>query len=420
MFKISVIIPCYKVEQAWFERIFRTLQLQTIGFENLQIICVVDASPDDTYERLLAFEKQFPDNLLVINCATNIGPGGARNLAMEYAQGEAIAMLDSDDWVEPAAYEHMYEKLIRYDCDLVQCFGVREREDFSVGITAQNEPKKTGQGDEIYWFNDPEDSLEKRRNDREIYLHNRDWVGSGYFNCHWAALYSKRFLQENNIYYLEGCKFEDNFFTGLVGFHVNKVYVLHEVLYHYMVNSNSIIVAKGIEAHMDRLPVFQEMVAEYARRGFLEAHYKFIEVQFLQLFFANTLFNFKVRGGYVPFEVFKYMQGKIVELFPTYQQNPRLHEMEEFDFDSRIMLRFKLIRKQIDPEAPEPPEEIWARISGINLLGLIEADLTEPELDWWLEIYYSVMTLSNTQYEAACEAVEPEFSRLLAESNKSC
>ncbi len=36
MAKISVIIPCYKVRQEWLERIFRTLQLQTIGFENLE------------------------------------------------------------------------------------------------------------------------------------------------------------------------------------------------------------------------------------------------------------------------------------------------------------------------------------------------------------------------------------------------
>ena len=56
MKKVSVIVPCYKLKEEWLERLFHSLKQQTIGFENLEIVFVVDASPDDTFERLKCYE----------------------------------------------------------------------------------------------------------------------------------------------------------------------------------------------------------------------------------------------------------------------------------------------------------------------------------------------------------------------------
>lgn len=51
MKKISVIIPCYNVS-AYIDRCMTSIVSQTMGMDSLEIICVDDASTDDTWEKL--------------------------------------------------------------------------------------------------------------------------------------------------------------------------------------------------------------------------------------------------------------------------------------------------------------------------------------------------------------------------------
>ena len=63
MNKISVIIPCCNVER-WIDRCMTSITSQTIGMGNLEIICVDDASADDTWGHLKEWERSFPENVL--------------------------------------------------------------------------------------------------------------------------------------------------------------------------------------------------------------------------------------------------------------------------------------------------------------------------------------------------------------------
>ncbi len=71
---------------------------------SLELIVVNDASTDGT-ERQLARLAAQDDRLHVINCATNVGPGAARNLGLDAARGEWIAIVDSDDLIHPQRLE---------------------------------------------------------------------------------------------------------------------------------------------------------------------------------------------------------------------------------------------------------------------------------------------------------------------------
>ncbi len=74
--KVSVIIPCYCLRQEWLERLFHSLEHQTLGMEHMEIVFVVDASPDDTVVRLKTYEAKYPDNILIVECKEKVGPGG--------------------------------------------------------------------------------------------------------------------------------------------------------------------------------------------------------------------------------------------------------------------------------------------------------------------------------------------------------
>lgn len=96
--KISVIIPYHNVEQ-YIDRTLSSLSSQTIGVENLEIICVDDASTDNIWEHLLAWEQKYPENILLVQCEENGRQGRARNIGLSHATDEWIAFIDSDDWM---------------------------------------------------------------------------------------------------------------------------------------------------------------------------------------------------------------------------------------------------------------------------------------------------------------------------------
>ena len=126
--KISVIVPCYNVSE-FIDRCVKSLTEQTIGIENMECIFVDDASTDDTLEKLLAWERKFPESILVIPCRENHRQGAARNIGLCHATGQYIGFVDSDDYVDAEMYEKMYQKAIDFCCDVVGSFSVRERRD---------------------------------------------------------------------------------------------------------------------------------------------------------------------------------------------------------------------------------------------------------------------------------------------------
>lgn len=82
MNKISVIIPCCNVER-WIDRCMTSITSQTIGMGNLEIICVDDASADDTWGHLKEWERSFPENVRLIQLEVNLRQGAARNMGCD-------------------------------------------------------------------------------------------------------------------------------------------------------------------------------------------------------------------------------------------------------------------------------------------------------------------------------------------------
>jgi cellulose synthase/poly-beta-1,6-N-acetylglucosamine synthase-like glycosyltransferase len=74
MRKISVIVPCYNVEP-YLNRLFDSLEAQTFGIDNLEIICLDDKSTDNTLKKLEDWEKNHSDNVCIVALPDNGGKG---------------------------------------------------------------------------------------------------------------------------------------------------------------------------------------------------------------------------------------------------------------------------------------------------------------------------------------------------------
>ena len=121
--RVSVIIPVYNVHE-FLEECVDSVLAQTLndmelsdGYErNLQIILVDDGSTDSSPQIAKRYARDY-ENVEYVH-EENQGLGHARNYGCEFARGDYIIFLDSDDVVPPNAYEWMYTAAVKNDSDM--------------------------------------------------------------------------------------------------------------------------------------------------------------------------------------------------------------------------------------------------------------------------------------------------------------
>ena len=146
--KLSIIVPVYNMAtEGKLNYCLDSLVGQTIrGLYDYEILCVDDASTDDSLEILLDYQKRYPELVCVIPNPVNLRQGGAKNAGLRVAQGEWIGFIDSDDWVSPDYYEKLLKKAEATGADLVGCdYSLVDHHTFEVGkVIVNNTPDQTG------------------------------------------------------------------------------------------------------------------------------------------------------------------------------------------------------------------------------------------------------------------------------------
>ena len=125
---ISVIVPVYNVEP-YINKCIDSILSQT--YKNLEVILVDDGSPDNCPK--ICDDYASIDNRVKVIHQKNAGQSIARNNALDICTGEYIAFVDSDDWIEPDAYEKIMEIMQRQDLDIVFCMANIIKNDSVVG-----------------------------------------------------------------------------------------------------------------------------------------------------------------------------------------------------------------------------------------------------------------------------------------------
>lgn len=102
--KVSIILPVYNVEK-YLDKCLTSLVNQTL--KEIEIICVIDASPDNSIDICRKFAEK-DARIKIIDKKVNEGLGYTRNTGLKYTSGEFIAFVDSDDYVDINMYEKLY------------------------------------------------------------------------------------------------------------------------------------------------------------------------------------------------------------------------------------------------------------------------------------------------------------------------
>ena len=115
--KLSIIVPCYKVEQ-YLPKCLASLVGQTL--QDMEVVCINDGSPDRCIDILREWEARYPNKIVVID-KQNEGVWRGRWDGIRVARGEYIGFLDSDDYAQPDFVESLYRAAKEADADIAVC-----------------------------------------------------------------------------------------------------------------------------------------------------------------------------------------------------------------------------------------------------------------------------------------------------------
>ncbi|GHU42008.1 glycosyl transferase [Clostridia bacterium] len=280
------------------------MEEQSIGIENLELIFVDDASTDDgaTWNAILDFEAKYPNQVIAIQHEENKKQGGARNTGLRYASAKYVGFVDPDDWIEKDMYKVLYDKAVEYDCEVVCC---RMYTEYATRWDLSREM---------------EEGLHAYEKNAACGGDKRAILPGGVF----VKLYRKSLILDNSLWFPEKIFYEDNYWGAILSCYVKRYYAMNDVFYHYCSRNDSTVHSKQATHHLDRIVIEERKLEKYREIGVFERCYREIEIEFLQLYYINTLTLLARRWEEIPYEVYVRLCEGIEKNFPDYQNNPYL------------------------------------------------------------------------------------------------
>lgn len=111
---ITAIVPVYNT-QKYLTKCLDSLINQT--YRNLQIVLIDDGSTDNS--PIICDSYANRDSRVTVIHKDNQGVSSARNLGIDLSTGDYISFIDSDDWLELDAYEHLVACIAAHHADAV-------------------------------------------------------------------------------------------------------------------------------------------------------------------------------------------------------------------------------------------------------------------------------------------------------------
>ena len=270
---ISVIMPMYGVEP-YIGRAIESVRQQT--FTSWELLIVNDGTKDRSRDIAAKYESQ--DQRIRIIDKTNGGLTSARLKGLEYAVGDYLAFIDSDDTLQSSYLDVLYANIKKYDADVCMC-------SYNTVVGANTTPH-------YLYFEDRTTIIEGKAIFQNYFLPQIASIKRGACflpSFMWLRLFKKSivtadlFVSERAVYQ------EDLVFSARIVKTLERVVVINEPLYNYFVNSGSLT-----QKYRDNAWQMMSNLANEVSIAFKEYPNELtIERKYSQIFFAVhfTLMN---------------------------------------------------------------------------------------------------------------------------------
>lgn len=240
----SIVIPVYNAEST-LAKCLDSLKAQT--FHDFQAIMVENGSKDCSAEICREYAKA-DARFELFSMSENRGPSGARNTGLDYANGQYIAFVDSDDYVVPEYLHELHTAFTENDADVV-FMGYR-------AVTAQGEDR----GEHIPIVAENSDNY-----DKILSLSKQDMFGYTWIKAFRAEIVgSHRFPENLNL-------FEDEVLACRVLPDCRRVEVIAKPLYNYVVGNAGSLVGRTHQDYCQKCDAvymaWKELLEKYPQKS---------------------------------------------------------------------------------------------------------------------------------------------------------
>lgn len=266
---LTVIMPVYNTGR-YLKECLDSLINQTL--KEIEIICVNDASTDNSYEVLMEYAQK-DDRIKIINNEINAGQSVCRNTAMNYINGKYTVFMDSDDKIELDAYEKLYDFAEKYNDDIVVYDALRFNNYGKVWPSILH--SKAISGEIVY---------------NSSILEHKELV---YDTLSWDKFIKSDFLKELNPKFIEGLLYQDIPFSMELFLNAKSIGIYPEPKYYWRVRGGSVTNKIDRERNISNRifvtnKVFELLEAKEEYKPLLNVLYhKLAEIDFLQ--FINEI-----------------------------------------------------------------------------------------------------------------------------------
>ncbi len=216
----SIIIP-HKNTTKLLERLLNSIPWTL----HPQVIVVDDHSTEAEYKQVVRLSERY---IFCLYRSDGIGPGGARNVGLQYATGKWILFADSDDYYMSQADE-MIRSHENDDADIVF---------FNAHSTYSDTGKRAYRDKQIK-------ELIKRYKKN----HHDDDVMKCLYTNPWGKMIRRELIQKNDIAFEDIISGEDALFSVLIGLAAHKIIVDEREMYCITVRPHSITSTLDKEHH---------------------------------------------------------------------------------------------------------------------------------------------------------------------------
>ncbi|KRL97686.1 glycosyltransferase family 2 protein [Liquorilactobacillus satsumensis] len=306
MTKISVVVPVYNVAE-YLQRCIESLRKQTMtAFE---IILVDDGSTDSSGSICQSYSQKYPQ-LIKYYKKKNGGLSDARNYGMQFATGQYLLFIDSDDYVEPQMLANMYQQSAQGTKKIVECNFVWEN-------GAQRKPDQAVVYDSI-----------------ATYLVKGRVVA-------WNKLYRRDWLTEIGVTFPVGKLYEDQaFFFKTAAFlnNVTEIAVDRNCEVHYVQRASSISYAQNTKV-ADIFWIYQDILNFYHTRGCYSEYAQELEYRFCRNLFGNVLIRKvrKIKNKELKKQLLDQIWEWTQKWFPHWKKNRYLLEKNKVNYYLRSL-----------------------------------------------------------------------------------
>lgn len=242
---ISLVIPVYGVER-FIGRFAESVLSQSYPY--IQYVFVNDGTKDSSIrilESLIDNKFSHQRDKVVIVSKENGGLPAARKTGMEYATGDYIWHIDSDDWIEEDAVTRIAECAAQTDADIIYF-------DFYKEYSGRTKLK-----------------VDRDYTADEKFVYQRDMYNHNAHGCVWNKCVKRKLYVENEVHFPKYSYAEDTFLMSQLVGYADSIVHLNAALYHYRKDNPQAITRQGSQKrHREAVMNFLSLYEIYRNAPF--------------------------------------------------------------------------------------------------------------------------------------------------------